>query len=298
MKVSTFIVLASFVLAALVLPGTEAKIPASDAKTDRWGQDITGKVYTTALNQRAWHGSNLKLDESNLKSRPLWLATWSTNALGAAINACHARGVKRMKAVAFGDGQPAKSCTLYLHLFQIESPTKLVNLAPDAEANKRYLAEAAGLLDGLDKEDIEEEMTYLKSTMGNPSDWAKPYTNGMCKKKDGTPASNGWRSAWDQDEIMLCPPAQHLKMIKLIECNAFEVLKFQNGGKTPTAWKDAKVGSVSKYEHDKSGKHVSFDMQLNGVQTVLEMMENAGICKETFNYKLKNTKLQKKELLQ
>ena len=325
---NTVFAIALFV--CLSLHSAVAKIPHIKGETgvetathDRWNIPIYGErvnigIYKTKPFQRAWHGSDHKLDVwdlgiqhvppiPQLPDLPLWLSTWSTNSLAAGLLKVKqatnpVQGTKLTKESFHGQ-------KVYMHLFQIETPVELINLGPDSEGNRKILSRAAGL----NKEG--------PATMGKPSSDAKGYTKAMCNlpKDDHSPASFGWRSAWDQDEIMLCPKAQgprgaNLKLIKRIECDVWELLvagAVKDGKKasddTEVKW-DGTYGIKGTHIYkdggdEKTSPLLGYDLQVNGLDTILDVLGEDKPCQQEYNYKYpvvkgKENKPSEKELLQ
>eukprot|EP01006_Ploeotia_vitrea_P015263 TRINITY_DN43040_c0_g1_i1.p2 TRINITY_DN43040_c0_g1~~TRINITY_DN43040_c0_g1_i1.p2 ORF type:complete len:289 (-),score=115.64 TRINITY_DN43040_c0_g1_i1:221-1087(-) len=250
---------------------TQARI-LPPGTTDRHGQDITGATYAMLPGTRAWHASDQQLNVQQLKTRPLWLGAYSSNAL--------ASGYKK----ATDNDIPGD--TVYLHLFELNSkkPLTLLNLHQDSAANRDRL-------DPLLKEPF-------GPTMGNPSSpkfgpQLAPLITGsnLCKQYAG------WRSAWDQNEFMLCPAAQSLALVATFTCDVKKI-EAAVGGKPAVAasytytdafeqrlvqedkamYKNArKFPGLKAAAARKDGGLRTFDMHLKGEKGILDLLKT-GAC--------------------
>ena len=162
----------------LALPiGADAEIPELDATEDRQHQSISGRDYVVKPKSeeqnytiKGWHGSNFELEFDRHRNLPLWLASFSTNSLGAARKKIEGEG---------GD--------IWMYLFEI--PVGKYVMLPADSLRGLAIAKQRGLR-------IDTPLIGNTNIAFSPQVGGSEFCNGDYI---------GWRSPWDQDEFMVCP---------------------------------------------------------------------------------------------
>ena len=146
-----------------------------------------------------YHGSS-QFDMSALGTRPLWLSPQSSAALAAAVNKHAQPSGDDAPGNRVAGGQCPEDLTIQLFEFVVATDALNMVYLPHSslkvqEALNFYTTGTAG-------------SPFLAVTMGQPSTGLGPALDEFCKlHADVRPPLTffGWRSPFDQDEVMLCP---------------------------------------------------------------------------------------------